>query len=96
VQARASHNAEDDSRIASSVTSLADSLFSTTKGSSRSSVVGPAGAGERLALLLLSDRHLSILYQEAVKRVIVDKFERKFRKILERFALELRKDADAP
>jgi len=85
-KARTSHNARDDSSSASSVTSLADSLFSTTSGSSRSSVVGPAGAGERLALLLLSDCHLSILYQEAFKRVIADKFERKFRKILHYFA----------
>jgi hypothetical protein len=95
-KARTSHNAGDDSSSASSVTSLADSLFSTTSGSSRSSVVGPAGAGERLALLLLSDCHLSILYQEAFKRVIADKFERKFRKIPHYFAFELRKDTDTP
>lgn len=95
-EARTSHNAGDDSGSASSVTSLADSLFSTTSGSSRSSVIGPAGAGETLALLLLSDRHLSIHYQEAVERVTADKFERNFRQLLKRFALELRKDAETP
>jgi hypothetical protein len=68
--------AKDDSSIgrlsehsrASSVISLADSVFSSTSGSSKSSVVGSTGAGERF-VLLLSDSHLSLLYQEALKRV---------------------------
>jgi hypothetical protein len=97
-----SSQARDDSSIsgsseqssASSVTSLVDSVFSVTSGSSKSSVVGPAGAGERLVVLLLSDNHLISLYQEALKRVTADKFERNFRRILNNFSIELRKEAE--
>ena len=81
---------------ASSVTSLADSVFSITSRSSKSSVGGPTGAGERLVELLLSDDHLSVLYQEALKRVTADKFERNLRRILKRFAIDLRREAENP
>jgi hypothetical protein len=84
------------SSSASSVTSLVDSVFSMTSGSSKSSVAGPAGAGERLVVLLLSDNQLSSLYQEALKRVSADKFERNFLRLMNKFATELRKEAEDP
>lgn len=80
----------------SSVTSLVDSVFSIASGSSKSSVVGPTGAGERLVALLLDDNHLSLLYQEAIKRVSANKFERNFLRILNKFASELRNEAENP
>jgi hypothetical protein len=94
--------AEDISRVgglsehsrASSVASLADSVFSIASGSSKSSVLSPAGAGEMLIELFLSDNHLSLLFQEALKRVTADKFERNFCRILKRFSIELRREAE--
>ena len=80
----------------SSVESLADGVFSIISGSSNSSVVGPTGAGERLVSLLLSDTQLSSLYQETLKRVSANKFERNFLRILNNFASELRKEAENP
>ena len=81
---------------ASSVTSFADSVFSNTSRSSKSSVVGPAGAGERLIALLRSDNQLSLLFQEALERVSANKFERNLLRILNKFASELRKEAENP
>jgi hypothetical protein len=78
----------------SSVASLTDSVFSITSGSSKSSVPGPAGAGEMLVELFLNDNHLSALFQEALKQVTADKFERKFRRILQRFSIDLRREAE--
>ena len=40
---------------ASSIPSVADSIFTMVSGSSRSSVSAPEGAGERLVGLLLGD-----------------------------------------
>lgn len=80
----------------SSVKSLVDGVFSIASGSSNSSVVGPAGAGEKLVALLLSDTHLSSLYQETLERVSANKFERNFLRILNFFASELRKEAENP
>lgn len=79
---------------ASSVASLTDSVFSIASGSSKSSVLSPAGAGEMLVELFLSDNHLSWLFQEALKHITADKFKRNFCRILQRFSIELRREAE--
>ncbi|KAH6700531.1 hypothetical protein BKA61DRAFT_620717 [Leptodontidium sp. MPI-SDFR-AT-0119] len=77
----------------SSIASLADSLFSIFTGSTISSVVDSTDAGERLVTLFMNDDSLSVLFQEALAHITPDRFERNLRRLLKRFAVELRKEA---
>lgn len=94
--------ARDDDRLsetsdvsaASSLKSIADSVFSTISGSSMSSLPGRQGAGERLVSLLLDDPAIKQLCSEALLMIEQEKLERNLRRLLNGFAIELRKEAE--
>jgi hypothetical protein len=83
----------DDAASASSLESVADSIFSITSDSSISSLPDPVGAGERLVALLLEDSTIMQLCSDALFIIEQEKFERNLRRLLKDFATELRKEA---
>jgi len=79
----------------SSVDSLATSLFSNLSGSSRSSIQGPEGAGERLAFILFNDPVLQSLLRllREAERFALDRFERNLHRLLVIFSKDLYEEA---
>ena len=87
----------NDSEVSSDVASV-ESLYSIpslTSGSTLSSVSSQKvlGAAEDLALLLLQDEDLIPLYEMALERMEIKKFERNLTKLLGTFAIDLIKEA---
>jgi len=78
---------------ASSFISLADSTFSMLSGSSKSSVQGPLGASERLAVLIFEHESLNPLCYEALTKVSTDRFERNLRRLIRLFSVDLQQEA---
>jgi hypothetical protein len=72
-----------------SLQSLADSLFSTVSGSSKSSVKGPEGASERLASVIFEDEVLQPLLHQAAEKILLDRLERNLRRLLKAFSKHL-------
>lgn len=79
---------------ASSIPSVADSIFTMVSGSSMSSVSAPQGAGERLVGLLLGDVITKEACSEALLTIEEERFERNLRRMLRDFSSELRKEAE--
>jgi hypothetical protein len=79
---------------ASSLASIADSIFSFASASSMSSMMSTYGAGDRLIALLREDPVLRPLYQEGFAKISAEKLERNLRRLLKRFAVDLRKEAE--
>jgi hypothetical protein len=95
VRQRRSSNSSDISQT-SSLASIGDSLFSLASASSMSSILSTHGAGDRLITLLREDPVLQPLYRDALIRVAVERLERNLRRLLKRFAVDLRKEAEGP
>jgi hypothetical protein len=79
---------------ASSISSVADSIFTMISGSSMASVTAPQGAGERLVGLLLGDVIIKQACSEALLTIEEERFERNPRRLLRDFSSELRKEAE--
>ncbi len=79
---------------ASSIPSVADSIFTMVSGSSMSSISAPERAGERLVGLLLGDVIIKQACSEALLTIEEEKFERNLRRLLRDFSSELRKEAE--
>lgn len=77
---------------ASSVASVTDSLLSILSNSLMSSVAGPEAASQRLVDLLLGDDIIQALCVEGVSIVTPGRFERNLRRLLNSFAVDLKKE----
>jgi len=75
---------------------VADSIFSMLSGSLNSSVQGPLGASERLALLIFEHETLYPLCFEAVSKISIDRFERNLRRLIRLFSGDLQQEATTP
>lgn len=76
-----------------SVTSVTDSLLSILSSSSTSSVAEPKAASERLVNFLLGDDIIHPLCIDGVNIITPDRFERNLRRLLNSFAVDLKKEA---
>jgi hypothetical protein len=68
-------------------------MFSTTSGSSKSSVRGPQGASERLAFIFFEDTALQSSCMEAVEKIPLERLERNLRRLLRVFSKDLEEEA---
>jgi hypothetical protein len=79
---------------ASSIPSVANSIFTIVSGSSMSSVSAPQGAGERLVGFLLGDIIIKQACSEGLLTIEEERFERNLRRLLRDFSSEPRKEAE--
>ena len=86
---------EDDYEDLSDDTSLSSifSVFSSSSISSSESTEELEGAAKELARLLLEDKILMPLFDAVPNRVMTDKFERNFARLLNVFAIDLGAEA---
>jgi hypothetical protein len=81
----------------SSITSIASAVFSTTsEASTPSSTGGDQASSDVLIGLLLSDGELRQLYEQASKKISLDKFENNFRRCLVQFSQHLKTESLTP
>jgi len=87
------NKSEASDMSASSIASVTDSLFSILSSSTMSSMAGPEAASQRLIKLLLGDDIIQALCAEGVSIVTPSRFERNLRRLLNSFAMDLKKEA---